>query len=273
MSERRLGMGLDALLPSNGNTNSDEVDIKEIEPNPFQPRQRFDQKELQDLCESIKKIGILEPLVVRRVNSHYQLVAGERRLRASQLAGVTRVPIRIVNVSDTDMLKFALVENLQRKDLNPIEMARAFKTLNESFQMTHEEIGQLIGIDRATVSNMIRLLDTPEEVRNALAEGKITVGHARVLLACRTVSQQIQILRRIMAEGLSVRETEDLVYAEPKRTVSRNRDPQVTALENELSDALGTRVKIRMRNGKGAINLRFFSVEQFNAIYQKLKAQ
>lgn len=265
-------MGLDALLPSNGDAHFDEVDIKEIEPNPFQPRQRFDQKDLQDLSESIKKIGILEPLVVRRVNSHYQLVAGERRLRASQLAGVSKVPIRVVNVADTEMLKFALVENLQRKDLNPIEMSRAFKSLSESFQMTHEEIAQLMGIDRATVSNMIRLLDTPEEVRLALSEGAITVGHARVLLACRTVSQQIRILKRIVMDGLSVRDTEDLVYAEPKKTVSRNRDPQVTALENDLSDAIGTKVKIRMRNGKGAITLRFFSVEQFNAIYQKLKS-
>lgn len=266
-----------------GTSVTRRVPVESIDGNPFQPREEFDRAEIEALADSLRKHGLLQPLVVRRHAERYQLVAGERRLRAAALAGWSSVPVRVIEADDRAMAELALVENLQRKDLTPLEKAAAFRRYLELYGATQDELATRLGLDRSTISNFIRLLELPEPVRQAIQSGKITQGHARALLPLGDEHEQVAFCQRIQREGLSVRQTESLVREaiaaadrEPLRVVGTNgsalpvTDPRaehLAALAQEFRIALGTRVEItHSRRGRGKLVIYFHSHEEFERI-------
>lgn len=275
---RRLGMGLGALLggegeSSNNNEQQGAVEVSLIRPNPFQPRAEFDEGEIAALAESLKRQGVLQPVVVRPAEGgFYELVAGERRWRASKKAGLDRIPAVIREVDDRRMLEMALVENIQRRDLNPIEKARAFRQLMQLNSWTQEEVADAVGLGRPTVANFIRLLELPPEIQEAVSRGTITMGHARALLGVAPRSAQLQMLRRIIEEDLSVRALEKLARrrSEPSSESgnggSSRREPYLEELERKLMDRLGVRVEIMPE----AIVIPYGSNQQLTAILKRL---
>jgi ParB family chromosome partitioning protein len=252
---KRLGMGLGALIGA-GETEAATaapeqpatLDLALLRPNPFQPRTDFDEKEIQSLAASLKRQGFLQPVVVRSVpGGFYQLVAGERRFRASRLAGFDRIPVLVREADDKKMLEMALAENLQRKDLNPIEKARAFRQLMQLNAWTQEELADAVGLGRPTVANFMRLLELPLEVQEAVSRGTLSMGHARALLGVSQKAQMLQLLRRTIEQDLSVRELEKLVSKRPSPPPARPsaaREPYLQELEQKLMDKLGFRVEI-----------------------------
>ncbi len=287
MEKRRLGRGLDALLATTSGGPATEtageqqrVAVGQIDHNPYQPRKAFDDEELAALSESIRTVGILQPLVVRQVGDRFQLVAGERRLRAAQAAGFGDVPVHVVDFNDQQVLEAALVENIQRADLNPIEKAQGFQEYLQRFTMTHEELAKRLGLDRSTVTNLVRLLELPPEVQSAVRVGQITAGHARALLAVTERERQVSLCKEIIARGHSVRATEALVKGqkpEPATTTTRsNGGPEKTAhvqgIEDELRHMLAIRVEIRLRGKeKGQIVLGFDSNDDFERLLEVLR--
>jgi len=283
MEKRRLGRGLDALLGSSGDgtqpkTEQTQVAIDQIEQNPFQPRKAFDEEELTSLRESIRTHGLLQPLVVRPVADHFQLVAGERRLRAAAAAGLTEVPVHIVDFNDQQILEAALVENIQRADLNPIEKAQGFKDYLKRFSMTQERLAARLGLDRTTISNLINLLDLPLEVQEAVRLQQISLGHAKVLKGLTSSERQISICREIVGRGLSVRATETLIKEqkqEPASTTSKKaveKTSHIQSLEAELQQTLATRVEIRLRGkDQGLIVVNFDSNDDFERLLAVLR--
>jgi len=261
--------------------------IRQIRSNPFQPRHDFEEDDLQSLCDSLRAHGLLQPIVVRRTGDGYQLVAGERRLRAAVKAGWSEVPVQVVEAEDRQMAELALVENLQRKDLNALEKAGSFQRYLQEYGCTQEELAARLKLDRSTISNFIRLLELPEEVQQSLREGKITQGHARSLLPLGDEREQVALCRRIQEEGLSVRQAEALIQqlveqadAEPLGLVGRDggksrlRRPvseHLATLEQEFRAALGTRVKItHSTRGKGRLAIHFTSHEEFERIREHI---
>ncbi len=261
--------------------------IRQIRSNPFQPRHDFEEDDLQSLCDSLRAHGLLQPIVVRRTGDGYQLVAGERRLRAAVKAGWSEVPVQVVEAEDRQMAELALVENLQRKDLNAMEKAGSFQRYLQEYGCTQEELAARLKLDRSTISNFIRLLELPEEVQQSLREGKITQGHARSLLPLGDEREQVALCRRIQEEGLSVRQTEALIQqmveqadAEPLGLVGRDggksrlRRPvseHLATLEQEFRAALGARVKItHSTRGKGKLQIHFTSHEEFERIREHI---
>jgi len=283
MAKVSLGRGLSALIsdkkrfPSEQN-NDAQVEIKKISANPFQPRQKFDDESLKELSLSIKEKGILQPLIVREsTNGNYDLIAGERRLRAAKSAGLSRVPVIIRKATDEDALELALIENIQRDNLNPMDEAFAYQRLSKDFKLTQEQIAQKVGKKRATIANTLRLLTLSEEIQDYLHAGHITMGHARALLSLSDDKKKADICLRIIAEGLSVRETERIVtdYLHPdgstrKKSKRLRRDPQIANLEDQLQKALGAQVTIRSRGKKGRIEIYFYSLDEFDRISQHL---
>lgn len=284
----RLGRGLEALFEgqsTNPTTVSEQrmVPIERIQENPYQPRKSFDTEELTGLSESIKAHGLLQPLVVRPHGDRYQLVAGERRLRAAQAVGFTQVPVCVVNFNDQQVLEAALVENIQRADLNPIEKAVGFKEYLDRFSMTQEDLAAKLGLDRTTISNLIGLLDLTAEVQNAVRLKQITLGHAKVLKGIKDKGKQLELCRDIIAKGLSVHATEALLR-QPKpesngSTPSSSRPlpektAHVQAIEDELRQLLAMRVEIRLRDeDKGQIVLSFDSEDDFQRLLEVLRKQ
>ncbi len=280
-----LGRGLSALIPPGPNTASsaDTVDIDLIMPNPHQPRINFDEDALRELAESIAEHGVLQPLVVTKGDSGlgpvtYQLIAGERRLQAARRAGLTRVPVVIREATDAQMLEIALVENIQRKDLNPIEEAIAFKRLSEDFNMTQEQIARRVGRSRVAVANTIRLLSLEDDIRASLASGQISEGHARALLAIDGRATRLDAWRKIVADALTVRQAEEIAKAlkaasSPARKdgrATRRIDPQTRAIEDELRTALSARVSlVRGRTG-GRIVISFHSDAELDEILARI---
>jgi ParB family chromosome partitioning protein len=257
--------------------------LSTIERNPYQPRQHFDEAEIADLCDSIRTHGFLQPIVVRKADDGYQLIAGERRLRAAQLANWERVPVQIREVEDRQMAELALVENVQRKDLNALEKAASFQRYLEEYGGTQEELAARVNIDRSTVANLIRLLDLPDEVKKMLIRGQISKGHARSLLPLGEEHEQIEYARRIHRDGLSVRAVEDEVRHhirqadEPQlsvvggdgvsRPAAPARNEHLTTMEHQLRLALGTKVDLRQTaKGRGRITIHFKSHEEFERI-------
>jgi len=298
MEKRRLGRGLDALLggPGTGPSGTDgepsggvpgQVAVERLDPNPFQPRKVFDDEELAALADSIKTHGVLQPLVVRQTGDRYQLIAGERRLRAAQAAGFTEVPVRIVNFNDQQILEAALVENIQRTDLNPIEKAQGFQDYLQRFGMTHEQLAGRLGLDRSTITNLLRLLELPSEVQDAVRVGQISGGHARALLAVPDRNRQIQLCKEIISRGHSVRATEALVKEEKTsangtssgggggggdRSAPVDKTAHVQAIEDELRQTLATRVEIRLKaKDRGQIILGFESNDDFERLLEVLR--
>lgn len=276
----RLGRGLDALIGgSNGEPTTEQasVAVDRIQQNPFQPRKAFDAEELSQLSQSIRTHGILQPLVVRAVGDHYQLVAGERRLRAAQAAGVAEVPVRIVDFNDQQVLEAALVENIQRSDLNPIEKAHGFKDYLDRFHMTHEQLAARLGLDRTTITNLVGLLDLPTEVQEAVRVGQISGAHAKLLKGLPGRERQIAMCKEIIAKGLSVRAAEALIKQKPEPRAepahaAPEKSPHVQGIEDELRQKLAVRVDIRLRDkDRGQIVLAFESNDDFERVLEALR--
>lgn len=276
-SRRALGRGLDALLPQAPETGLKEIEVERIEPNPDQPRQRFDQVALEELAGSIREHGLVQPLVVARIGEdRYRIVVGERRWRAAQLAGLQRVPAVVKDASDRDTLELALVENIQRADLNPLEEAAAYQRLLQDFGMTQQQVAERVGRSRVAVANTVRLLTLPETLKRAVIDGRITEGHARAILGLTDQQAQLAVLERVEREGLTVRQTEDLVrrllQTEPPQSRSQTqRSPDIEALEDELRRALGTRVSLRPGKRGGRIVIEYFSDDEFQGLYDRLR--
>ena len=275
-----LGRGLDALFSSSLTESEDAVkmvSITSIVPNPKQPRTVFNEEELNELAASIKEHGIIQPLIVsEKKQGEYMLIAGERRLRAAQIAGLTTVPVISRDADDKALLELALIENIQREDLSPLEAAEAYKSLEENFNMTHEEISTRVGKNRVSVTNTMRLLKLPGEVQRALLDKKITEGHARVLLSLPTAQAQISAMNHIIQNELSVRQTEEYVRnligeKKPAKNPTAALSPEMKEIEDKLRQLVGTKVAIRpSKNGKGTISIYYYSEEDLESLLQKL---
>ena len=277
-----LGKGLNALIPAPEPARSGpiDMDVDQLTPNEFQPRAFVDDARLEELAQSIKSNGIIQPIVVRRIGDRYQIIAGERRWRAARIAGLLRVPIVVREIEagqERSLLELALIENIQREDLNPIEAALAYRRLADEFQLKQEDIAAAVGKDRASVANYLRLLRLPEEIRNELAAGRLSMGHARALLSLPNEADQRRMGREVIARSLSVRETESLVkkIAEggsvaPAPAAPKPADVHTRAAEDRLKVLLGTRVRIVRQGSRGRIEIDFNSEDELIRIYEQL---
>jgi len=273
-----LGKGLNALIPdssTNGASRENLIDIEKILPNPSQPRHDMNDEALQELADSIREHGVLQPLIVTQVQGQdtFILIAGERRLRAAKLAGLSLIPAVIRQASDQERLELALIENIQRSDLSPLETAEAFHQLNEVFNLSHEEIAIRVGKNRVTVTNTLRLLKLPETAQSALASGEISEGHARALLGLPTTQAQLAALQTIMQHGLNVRQAEELVRRmsgeKPALVTATPPTPEVRALQDRLSSALGTKVTLKHGKKGGTVTIHYYSQEELDAIVNR----
>lgn len=283
-SRKGLGRGLEALIPPSAPQQGlRKVHIDAIVPNPRQPRSSFDADALQELAASIREVGLIQPLIVQQISNpedpaqppRYQLITGERRWRAARLAGLQHVDVIVKEASPREMLELALIENIQRADLNPLEEANAYLQLAEEFGMTQEQIAERVGRSRVSVTNTMRLLRLPEEIRQAISAGRITEGHARALLMAETEEEQILAFRAVLKRGLSVRQTEEFVRrltaaSGAAGTPTRSRSPETEDLERRFREALGTKVDLfRSRRG-GKLVIHFYSEEDLQALYDRL---
>ncbi len=290
-ARKALGKGLSALLPQRPAAHDvpvstptqtpppdqrgtvREVSIADIDPNPLQPRSQFDQTRIGELAESIKANGIIQPLIVRRHGERFQLVAGERRLRAARVAGLQQVPVVIQDFADDQLLQLALIENIQREDLNPIETAQAFERLANDLNLTHEEIAHRTGKDRTTITNLLRLLRLPESIQLLLAERRLHMGHARAILGVPNEERQIEIANRAAAHGQSVRDVERIVRRltderPDSSTEERPQDPNVKAAVGQLQEILGTKVRIvEKTDERGRIEIEYYSQDDLQRLY------
>jgi ParB family transcriptional regulator, chromosome partitioning protein len=282
---RALGKGLSALLPQGTRTAAVQttpdakgqvasIPLAEILPNPLQPRSTFDASRLEELANSIERHGIIQPILVRRKGSHYELIAGERRLRAAKLARLLEVPAIIQDYADDRILEIALIENIQREDLNPIETAQALERLHAEMKLSHEEIAARTGKDRTTITNMLRLLRLPKEVQLLLAERRLSMGHARAILGLASSQHQTELAEKAAAQGFSVRQVERLVKKvnEP-RTPSNAplQDANIKAAVAEMETALGTRVRIIEKSDQqGRIEIEYYSQEELQRIFESI---
>jgi ParB family chromosome partitioning protein len=279
MKRKALGKGLSALLPDpepaaapSAVDQTAEAPVASLEPNPFQPRSAMDPTRLSELSASIRESGIVQPILVRRHGERYQIIAGERRWRAAQQAGLTTVPIVVREVADDRLLELALVENIQREELSPLEEAQAFHRLQEELRLTQEEVARKVGRDRTTVTNTLRLLRLPREVRELLNTGGLDAGHGRALLALEKVEEQIALAREAARKGLSVREVERRValLRAPRTKPAPTRDANTRAAEERLRAALGTRVQIARRGRGGHLRITFATEAELNRLYELL---
>jgi len=270
----------------NADTDLVQVNVALIETNPFQPRKHFEDESMAELAESISAHGLLQPIVARRVDDVYQLIAGERRLRAAQKAGWEEVPVRVIETDERGAAELAIVENLQRKDLNPLEKAASFKRYLKEHRCTQGQLANRLKIDRSTIANLMRLLELPDEVQDAVTKGKISQGHARALLPLGEQREQVAVCKKIQNDGLSVRKTETLVQetiqkadAEPLSVIGRDgkaskppkRNDHITSLEQEFRTGLGTKVKLTQGNhGSGKLVIQFKNHEEFNRIKEHI---
>ncbi|HKG79741.1 MAG TPA: ParB/RepB/Spo0J family partition protein [Pyrinomonadaceae bacterium] len=285
MNRKALGRGLGALLSSDRTidlgSEPSEVELDSIVPGPMQPRTHFDDASLESLAESIRSHGIVQPLLVRRRGNGYELIAGERRWRAAKLAGLSHVPVVVKEVPDESLLEIALIENIQRESLNPIEEAQAYKKLIESVGLTQESLASRVGRDRSYITNYLRLLRLPQDLQQLVQEGRLSTGHARTLLALTDPDLQRRVARQIIDGGLSVRATEQLVHKateeKPTRiaTAPHPVDPNIKAAETKLRRALGTQVKIIQLSGegRGKVEISFFNSQDLDRIYNLLMSE
>jgi len=280
-----LGKGLSALIPDKPqNTSSSpeaasavshELEVRLISDNRFQPRQNYDEARLDELASSIKEKGFLQPIVVRKTGDGYEVIAGERRLKAARKLGLARVPVVIKTATDKEVLELALVENIQREDLNPVEKAMSYRRFMEEFSYTQEDVAKAIGKDRVTVANLLRILKLPDEIREAIVDGKISEGHARALVSVDDQNAQMLLFRETVQKGFSVREVEaraKKMSSDGNGKVGRKqkatlKDPEVVSLEEELRQILGTKVLIENKRGnKGRLVIEYYSLDDFDRI-------
>ena len=280
---KRLGRGLDALIPdksiadNNANTdnsNLSEIEVANIRANPYQPRQEFDPVALAELKSSIEENGIIQPITVRKVDKHYELIAGERRLRAVVELGFKKVPAYIIKVeTKEEMLELAIIENVQRERLNPIEQAQAFQRLVDECNLTQDEVAQKIGKDRTTITNFLRLLKLPADIQDSVRKHELTMGHARTLLAIDDIETQRQVWKKVIKNNLSVRRLEKLIkdlaeVAKQKNSAKPRRSVFLQKAEEDLRELLGTKVNIRSRKEGGTIEVEFYSPEDLNRLLE-----
>ena len=277
-----LGRGLDALLPdieSMENISKEyfTCDIGLIQPNRYQPRLRFSDDELEDMARSIRQQGIIQPLLVRKDNNGYELIAGERRLRAAKKAGLKQVPVLVKTITDKDMLEMSIIENVQRSDLNPLEEAEAYYRLITEFGLTQDQAADRVGKSRSAVANFLRLRQLPELIKGSIMDGDLSMGHARALLGTATSAQQNSVFRAIIAKGLSVRETERLIKRlkvekeKPKKPISSSEQRYLSDVADDLSGRFGTKVQINRRGQKGRVEIEFYSNDDLDRLLSLLK--
>jgi ParB family chromosome partitioning protein len=278
MTKRALGKGLGVFLPDDYGILKDEryaeVDIEEVSPNPLQPRMRFDPGSIEELALSMRESGVIQPLLVVPEGETYKIIVGERRWRAAQKAGLRKIPVLIRQIPKERQLEISLVENLHREDLNPLEIAHVYQRLIREMNYTQEEIADRVGKDRTSVTNYLRLLNLPEIVQDYLSENKITMGHARALLALEEAESQISLAREIVRQNLTVREVERIISGRKGRRTADKKpesDADLRAVEEELIKALGTKVAIVGNRKKGTIKISYFSLDDLNRIYGKIK--
>ncbi len=283
MEKSALGKGLSALIPENVKIEKDDIvtylPIAQIKKNAFQPRKEFNEEKLSDLISSIKEKGVLQPLLVRRSADGYELIAGERRLRAAQTLNIGKVPVIVKTATDQEALVLALIENIQREELNPIEESKAYQRLIEDFNFTQDLVAQSVGKDRSTVTNMLRLLSLPEDIQQSISLGSFSVGHARALLSIRDEAQQKIFWRKTTDKGLSVRELENIIKSEAgvlsrgRKTTGERKDPYVVSVEEELQRALGTKVRIAAKKKRGKIIVEYYSNDDLERITKIMTRQ
>ncbi len=276
MPKRALGKGLEALIPqavmeSISGDKIIRISVEDIESNPRQPRRQIDREALEGLSRSIQQDGLLQPVVVRKKEDRFELVMGERRLEAAKLAGVATIPAIVKTVADADSLRLALVENIQRENLNPLDVASAFSTLVESFGLSQEELASMVGKNRSSIANTLRLLNLPKGIQTLLIENKITEGHTRALLSLPTAAEQLSLAKKIVQSGLSVRDTEARagLGRNKKRAdkPERKKPPHIVFLEKAISQHLSTRVSIEeKRGGRGKMIIEFYSHDDFERL-------
>jgi ParB family chromosome partitioning protein len=274
-----LGRGLEALISTDLRESVSEtervkeLDIERIEANPHQPRSRFDRAGLEQLAASIERNGLLQPVVVRRRGGGYQLIMGERRLRAARLAGKTSIPAIVREADDAESLKLALLENLQREDLNPIDEARGYLDLKDGFGFSIADIARMVGKDRSTVANTLRLLGLPEKIIGLISSGQLTAGHARAILAIEDDDQKLRWAERVINQGITVREIEKegaLGSGRARKSRSRRVDPRLRAVEEILEAHFGTKVSVASRKSGGVVSIEFYSDEDLERILERM---
>ncbi|NLK73590.1 MAG: ParB/RepB/Spo0J family partition protein [Clostridiales bacterium] len=279
---KALGRGLEALFTDiniNENNNKELItlDINEISPNPNQPRKLFDSEKIDELAESIKAHGIIQPIIVKAVNSGYEIIAGERRWRAARKAGLKEVPCIIKDIDEQSHMLFAIIENLQREDLNPIEEAKAFDSMLKEYNMTQEDIAKSVGKSRPYIANTLRLLKLPEEIQLLILENKITSGHARALINIEDKQKQKALVLEIIEKGLNVRQTEKAVEenktkgSKKNKSEKRRTDPQIINIQEDLKRIFGTKVTINHRNRKGTVEIEYYSQEELERLIEMFK--
>lgn len=283
MEKKVLGRGIGALIPTESLEKHEGITFlkaEQIRPNPYQPREDFDAQSLEELTQSIKEKGLIQPILVRRRGDVYELIAGERRFRAANLLHINEIPAIVKDVNDEESLEFSLIENIQRQALNPIEEARAFQYLIDKFAVTQEKISEVIGKSRVSITNTLRLLKLPKEIQDEIKRGKISFSHGRALLEIEDVNQQRRLAQEIVSNDLSVRELENLIKSHrPKKIkhrVSQDKlkpDPYLVLREEALQQILGTRVKIKRNRKRGFIQIEFYSSEDLERILNILSTK
>lgn len=274
MAKRGLGKGIDALIPGAAIGDNEEIIEllpQEIEANPYQPRQIFDDEKIQDLAASMKEHGVIQPLIVRRLGSRYQLVAGERRLRAAMMAGLEKVPVVVRDMTDREAMEISLVENLQREDLGPIEEAEAYQRLSDEFGLTQEQIAKRVGKSRPDVTNTLRLLKLEDEVKELINQGKISGSHGRALVGLER-EEQLRLARRIVTKGLSVRSVEEAVSAKGRKRDKKAQSAiRLKEAEEVLSSLLGSPVVVKKQGEKGSITISFYGMEDLERVVELIQ--
>jgi len=276
MAKKVLGKGLSAIIPTRISAENDEgriieISVSAVKSNPDQPRRDFNETEIRELAESIKSAGLIQPVIVRRVDDDYVIVAGERRLRASQMAGFRKIKAIVMTAGEEENLILSLVENIQRTDLNPLEEAEAYKILSGRFKLKQQNIADRIGKDRATIANTMRLLNLPDEIKTGLMKGKISAGHAKILLSLKSSGKQKDLYYEVINKGLSVRDLEKIIINTDKKgqaskSNKSSKDPHLREIEEKLISYLGTKVEVRHSGEKGKIEISYFSLDDFDRI-------
>jgi ParB family chromosome partitioning protein len=280
MQKQALGKGLGALIPDLSALDDkekkalgiNEIELDKIVPNEYQPRKVFNDEKMKELAASIKEQGVIQPVIVHRAGSGYQLIAGERRWRASRLAGLKTIPALVKEATKREFLEMALIENIQREDLNPLEAAEAYKRLQDEFKLTHEDLAKRVGKERSTVTNFLRLLGLPKEIKQELATGALSMGHAKALLSLERVRDQLQATVLIVKKGLSVREAEALSarLKNPPKEKKARLSHELKSVEEKLKKALSTKVSITAKSKGGRIVIEYYSAEELDRIIDKI---
>lgn len=278
MTKRGLGRGLEALIPmeQKSEDNVKEINIKQIVSNDKQPRREFDEHKLDELAESMRQHGVLQPVILRKRGSSYELVAGERRWRAAKKIGIEKIPAIVKELSDADVMEIALIENLQREDLNPLEEALAYKSLMSDFGLTQEELSKRVGKSRSLIANTVRLLNLEKEIQQLVSEDKLTAGHARALLAIQDKKDRLNLAKKISEENLSVRQAEEIAKKSSKdkknakSKMNKEINPVIMDIAEKLQRTLGTRVKLKGNEKRGKIEIEFYSSDELERIMETI---